>query len=401
MLRHYIATTIAWLSAFGLNSLLAILGVAIGCANIIALIAVTDTAQHQTFSILREVGANTIFVLPFAEDKETMRQRSNPFAFLPDAQIAAVKGSENINLVAAILLMPGHIGFGANRQFTLIEGAEPDYPQIRGHGTIKGRFFTPEDETSRARVMTLGFKMVEPLFGTDDPLGKELVVKGEKFTIVGVMREKGMIGFEDMDKRVFIPFSTAQEIYELPGAHFVLATSSEIENVDVAKASVDSALRESLNLAPDEPADFSVNSVDDVTGVLSGALSIFRALMVGVSSVALLVAGISIMNVMLMQVIARTREIGVRRALGARRRDIWTQFVSEAVFQTLVGAVVGVGLGLAASLAFCRIVDWDPHIPASTVVLGVAFSAAVGIAFGFYPAWLAANMKPIDCLRYE
>lgn len=384
------------------TGLLAVIGVAIGAANIIALISVTDTARQQSFRVLREVGANTLFVLPFVQEGgETTFQRSNAGAFMPQSYLDAAARLPDIDLACGVLMMPGHVGAGAARRFATIEGASPDYPEIRNHRPVRGRFSDAAEEAARARVCVLGASLPEDLFGSGNPLGQSLVIKGQRFTVIGVMQKKGMVGFENMDERVFIPLATAQQLYDIPGEHSIMARVRKGVALKTAQRELEAALRQVAGLKPGEPADFSVSSVDELTGVLDNTLGIFRWLMIGVSSVALLVAGTGIMNVMLMQVIARTREIGVRRAVGARRRDILWQFIAEALLQTLTGALAGIVLGVAGSIGFDLLVHWQPYITLPTVLLAAGFSLSVGLLFGVYPAMKAALLKPIDCLRYE
>ena len=385
----------------GASSLLAILGVAIGAANIIALISVTDTARHQTLGMMADYGSNTLFVSPFFDAEDPSMMRANAYAFLPSEYTERLRELDELDAVAGVLMLPGHVGHGAERVFTTIEGAEPDYPPIRGHTVERGRFISPADEAQRARVCCLAHNVVEPLFGGDDPLGGEVVIKGNRFEVVGVMVEKGMIGMENFDERVYIPLATCQEIYELEGVHSVLARAATGLDIKAVRDRVEEHLRAAAGLGENDDPDFSVTSVEDLTGILDTSLGVFRLLMAGIASVALLVAGTGIMNVMLMQVMARTNEIGIRRAVGARRRDIWWQFVLEALAQTLIGAVLGCLLGILASWLFCLVVDWQLYLAWPTLLLGMGFSAAVGIIFGVYPAGHAARLKPIDCLRHE
>jgi len=389
------------LRQFNVNSLLAVLGVGIGAANIIALISVTDTARHQTVRMMADYGANTLFISPYFDESNPSFQRSEAFAFLPERFVGVLQVIDELDAVAGVLMLPGHVGHGAQRVFATIEGTEPDYPLIRGHRAARGRFITAADEQDRARVCCLGYGLVEPLFGTDDPLGQEVVIKGQRFTVVGVMIEKGMLGFSSFDMRAFLPLSTMQELYQLNGVHSILTRVVDGADINAVEQQVEARLREASGLKAEEPEDFSVTSMEQLTGIIDSALGVFRVLTAGVASVALLVAGTGIMNVMLMQVIARTREIGIRRAVGARRRDIWLQFLLEAIIQTFLGALAGTILGIAGSVAFSLLVGWQPYITVATVLLGVGFSAAVGLLFGVYPAVVAARLKPIDCLRYE
>jgi hypothetical protein len=433
-----------------LTGLLAVLGVVIGAANIVALITVTDTARYQSFSLMRDVGASAILVYPFVEgEQQSILQRANASAFLPVGYADALREVPELEDVAALMLMPGRIravpescgnapqslprsgeaasgpgneagagtapepassttDTGANAAasardglLTIVEGANPDYPAARGHKVVRGRFFTWAEERAAAHVCCLGSAIPEKLFDKANPLGRQIELRGERLTVIGVMIEKGVIGFESFDERIFTPLSTAQKLYELPGAHFIISRAKDAGGVKAAQEAARAKLRAVAGLAPDEPADFTVSTVEEVTGVIDNTFRVFKLLLYGIASVALLVAGIGIMNVMLMQVIERTREIGVRRAVGARRSAIVLQFITEAMGQALVGTALGILLGLAASHGFCWIVKWQVHVRAETLVLAALFSSGVGLLFGVYPAVHAAMLNPVDCLRYE
>jgi putative ABC transport system permease protein len=437
VLRDLLALALSQFRALSVINALAILGVAIGAANIISLISVTDTARYQSFSLMRDVGASALFVMPFVGgQKNAIFQRSNASAFLPLKYASTLRSVPELDRVAALVMFPGHIKavlrpgetppptqpasaeaiplpaspaadevtpgqMETGKLLTLVEGTNPDYPDARGHRVGRGRFITWDDERAKARVCVLGSQMPAKLFGAAEPLGREIELKGERFTIVGVMIEKGVIGFESFDERIFIPLSTAQALYDLPGVHFIICRAKNAEAVPEAQKVATAKLRAVAGLAPDDPADFTVSTVEEVTGLIDTTFQIFRLLLYGISSIALLVAGIGIMNVMLMQVIERTREIGIRRAVGARRSAIAWQFIMETLVQSVIGTVLGIILGLAASYGFCWVVKWQPHIKPQTILLAALFSAAVGLAFGVFPAIHAARLKPVDCLRYE
>jgi putative ABC transport system permease protein len=303
--------------------------------------------------------------------------------------------------VAGVMMMPGHVGAGMNRLFVTVQGVNPDYLRVRNHGVEQGRFFTRDEIEAHARVVALGNAMPEKLFGRRDVVGESVVIKGQRYEVVAVMVKKGMIGFEDFDLRAFIPITTAQEIYGLDGFHSILAQTRKGVTPEKAQLAVEAALRKKEGLQADEEADFSVSTVDELTGIIDHMTRVFRYLLYGIGSVALLVAGIGIMNVMLMQVIERTREIGIRRAAGARRRDILVQFLSDAVMQCFLGVVIGVALGIAGSMIFCALVRWQLHLTWDIVALAAMFSLLVGVIFGVYPAVQASQLKPIDALRYE
>lgn len=402
MLERIKTTLALWWSRRSATSLLAVLGVAIGTANIIALIGVTDTARRQTLGILRDMGMDTVLVFPFADDdKESLSMHANATAFLPTEMLDAAKSVDALDKVAGVLMLPLHVKVGEVSQFMIVEGAEPDYPEIRGHGIELGRFITLEDEAQHAKVCVIGFGMDQLLFGSPGITNRSLSLKGEQFEVVGMMIEKGMAGLRSMDDRVFIPLSTAQGLFEINGMHIIITRAKSGTDPHQAKAQLEKVLAKATGLADGQPADYSVTTADELTDVLASTMGVFRALLYGISSIALLVAGIGIMNVMLMQVLERTREIGVRRAVGATAPAILWQFLKEAVWQASAGAVLGIGLGVGAAGLFCSIMDWQLYLAPTTVALAVGVSLGTGVIFGIYPAAKAAKLKPIDCLRYE
>jgi putative ABC transport system permease protein len=241
-------------------------------------------------------------------------------------------------------------------------------------------------------------KLFEP---GQDPVGQTIVLKGRRFKVIGVIVEKGMMGFETIDNRVFIPIKLARELYGIGGSSMLMAQAAPGVPVKQAQSAVEAAMRSFEKLKPGEPEDFSVNTIDEVTGIVTQVMKVFSVLLYGIGSVALLVAGIGIMNVMLMQVIERTREIGVRRAVGARRRDILRQFLLQALGQAVVGAVLGAVIGVVCSVAFCLYLRWKPYLEPQVFAIAAGFSIAICVVFGIYPATYAARLKPIDCLRYE
>jgi len=404
VLTYFAGYALRQLARFGMQSALAVLGVTIGVANIILLISITDLGRRQTLGLIGDFGANLLIVTPYIDVQQgplggiNMSQMS---AHVPDDARRVVAAAEEIEAVAAAMLMPAHVERGEQRSFTTVQGVSAAFSILRGQEVQEGRWLTEQDVQERARVVCPGETLRRELFGDDDPLGQSLVIRGEQFTVVGVMEPKGRIGLEDIDDRVFIPLSTAQELFEFPGVHGMFARYRN----DVSEQQAVAAVRRQLAtlLTPDEILDetFSVFTIKEARDLLSSTLGIFRAVLTGIASIALLVAGLGIMNVMLIRVMQRRQEIGVRRAVGAPASGIVLQFLLEATAQALLGALLGIAVGILGVHLYCSYAEWEPYVSLATVLSAVAFGLGTGILFGAYPALRAARQDPIAALRHE
>jgi putative ABC transport system permease protein len=383
---------------------LVVLGVAIGVGNIIALVSLTDLGRQQTTGMIKDFGANLIFVSPYFDMEKGPLGEAGPssvLAHLPAVALDAVRQSPAIGQASGVFLMPGHVGYGAQRCFTTFEGVSPAFASLIGFHVGQGRFITEADTSASAAVVCLGETVRRGLFGESGGLGEQVVIKGRKFTVVGVMESKGRVGLEDMDNRLFVPLPVLQELFEYDGLTGIVASYRD----GIKEPAAVTAVKEQLGqvLKPGQVLDetFSVFTVKDARRLLDSTLGIFRAVLSGIASIALLVAGIGIMNVMLIRVIQRRQEIGIRQAAGATPRAILGQFLFEAAVQAAMGAVIGIGLGYAGVFAYCRYAGWEPFISPWTALGAVAFSVGIGLVFGAYPAWRASRLDPIICLRTE
>ena len=402
MLRHLLISPFARILTHPVQTVLSILGIAIGIANIITLISLSETAKRQTERVMNDFGANTIFVTPYFDDEQPLfHQGSVAASFLPPEDIETLRTIPAIDEVAAILVFPTHVGYGSERVFTTVLGASSNVPSVRNYHPSEGRFFTAEEEAAEAHLCALGASAKKKIFGSENALGERIVIRGEEFEVIGTMDERGYFGFEDIDDRVLIPLGLMQKMFRFPGIHTMLARKAEGYSDEEAVAMITEALTESHEKLTSEVGDFKVFTLEDFARLRDKTFGIFSVILLGVSGIALFVAGIGIMNVMLMSVITRTREIGIRKAVGASKRDVFLQFLAEAAMTCFIGAVIGIAIGIAAMVAITSWANWIPYISTSTVLLAVTFSIAIGVLFGLLPAIRAANLNPIDALRYE
>jgi putative ABC transport system permease protein len=386
-----------------LTSFLTILGIAIGVANIIALMSISESARGQATRLIDELGANAIFVTPYFDmDSSPMdNQSSSAASFLQMKDWEALRDKPYVEAGTPMLILPAFIAYKDKRKFTTIMGTLPAMIQIRPYKLAEGRMFTDEEAQQGAAVVVLGSDVTAKLFPDGGAVGKQVVMKGEKFTVIGTFQEKGRIGFESFDDRVFSPLATIQRIFKYPYIHtIVLKHPDNMDSEEVVKL-VKADLAKARGLDPKTQDEFQAFSMRQLTTTMEKTFRIFSVILLAVSSVALIVAGILIMTVMLMSVMEQTREIGVRRACGARKSDILSQFLTETLLQVVGGQVLGFIIGAGGVWILCLNVDWPFYLTLRTVVTALAFSFATGIVFGILPAYRAANLDPVDSLRYE
>ncbi len=402
MLKQILISSMTRVIAHPVQTVLSVIGIAIGIANIITLISLSETAKFQTENLMNDFGANTIFVTPyFDSDQPLMNSGSVAASFLPPEDINTVRSLEVVDDAIAVLVFPTHVGYGKDRVFTTILGTGHNMPYVRNYTPVAGRFFNEEEETSEAKVCALGRTARVNIFGDKPCVGEDIVIRGEKFKVVGEMEGRGHFGIEDIDDRVFIPLGLMQKMYRFSGIHTLLIRKANGFTDKEAVTAIEKALAESHKTLTGEENDFKVFTIEDFAKLRDKTFGIFSVILLGVSGIALVVAGIGIMNVMLMSVITRTREIGIRKAVGASSRAIFVQFLAESAITCFAGAVIGIAIGISAMLGITAWADWTPYVSFKTVTLAVAFSVGTGIVFGLLPAIRAARLDPIDALRYE
>ena len=395
------------LKALGANkmrSVLTTLGIIIGVAAVVAVVSIVQGLNFFIAGELQGVGATYIRVLPFRDDNEPAHAARDVRLTLEDVRALAERTSE-VAAVTPILYRPARVRAGNRRFTTYLLGVSEEYEDVLNHTAAKGRFFGPLDVRSRGRVCTVGEEIVRRLQLGPEPVGSEIEVDGRPCTVIGVMEKKGETFGQNRDEIVFLPYTTALLAYgrDAERAMLVDVKARSPENVDLAKSQIRSVLRANHRLAPDAPDDFKIVAQEEILKTTSGILAVVTTVIGAVVGIALVVGGIGIMNVMLVSVTQRTREIGVRKAVGARRRDVMIQFLVEAVTLALVGGVLGVLLGWGLGVLGASLIPGFPpaHVPLWAIALAFGFSAAVGIFFGIYPAAKASALDPIEALRHE
>lgn len=390
---------------------LTILGIVIGITAIILLMSLGKGAQNLILSQIQGLGSKTIVVMPGREPKGPTDIVQILTSSLKAKDLEALKKKENAPTISEIL----PIAFGAETGAYLGEtyrltifGASPQAEKILELAPAEGTFFSDEDVLSRADTAVIGAKVKEKLFGGSEALGQFIKIKGRNFKVVGVLPKKGQVSFFNFDEVVIVPYTTAQQyIFGIKYFHRFIIEAESQEAIPRTVKDIVATIRNSHDISDPEKDDFHVETQADLAERLGVITSILTLFLVAVAAISLVVGGIGIMNIMLVSVTERTREIGLRKALGATDADVLKQFLLEAVILTgvggIVGAILGIGFSLAASLALTRLVgfSWTFNFPLTAVLLGLGVSVAIGLIFGIYPARRAASKNPIEALRWE
>jgi putative ABC transport system permease protein len=393
-----------------MRSALTMLGIIIGVAAVIAMVAVGSGATKRIQEQIQSIGSNLIIVLPGSVSTNGVRLGSGATSSLTEDDAKAIAAEcPSVAVVAPTVRGGAQIVYGSNNWATSIQGVTPDYLTIRDYTMLHGQFFTEQDVDSAAKVAVLGETVVQNLFGGDtDPTGQVVIVKNVPFTVMGVLTPKGQSPTgQDQDDIILLPISTAkQKVIGANKANAKAVSSLMVQAVgpqamDQAQQEMETLLRERHRTQPGQDDDFSIRNLTEVFAAQETSARVMSILLGAIASVSLIVGGIGIMNIMLVSVTERTREIGLRQAVGAKTRDILSQFLVEAVTLSLLGGIVGIVLGLTASLAISQFAQWSTMVSPVSILMAFIFSALVGVFFGYYPARKAAYLDPIDALRYE
>lgn len=400
------------LEAFGtltinkLRTTLAALGIVIGISSVIALVSLGEATQRSIQNQIESLGSNLLTVQPGSQSSGGIRTAAGSNTTLTSEDATAISSSSQIDTIATVspeVSRRAQVSTGKNNSNVQIIGVTPFYLTVHKTSLSSGSFITERDIESVAKVAVLGPRVVSDLFGENTtPIGKNIRINGQTFQVVGVTASKGGTGFQNQDDIIWIPLTVAQK--QLFGIDYLSSIALEAKSADqmvLAQDQVGYFLLSRHKITDPAKADFSIFSQQDILNTASSVTETFTTLLSGIAAISLLVGGIGIMNIMLVTVTERTREIGLRKALGAKKRVIITQFLIEAVILTFIGGLIGMILGIGISYGISIIANIPFIISPFAIILAIGVSAGIGILFGWYPARRAANLEPIEALRYE
>jgi putative ABC transport system permease protein len=393
--------------ALGRNKLrtgLTMLGMIIGVSAVITLVAMGNGAQSMIEDQIKGAGTNMITINAGNFTMGGVRGGSGTSSSLTPADAESLRRElTGVQYLAAGVITRTQVVAANQNWFTRIQGTDVDLPLIRAWPTQTGAFFSSQDVSGAAKIAVLGNTVRDQLFGVgSDPVGQVIRISNQPFKVIGVMSIKGQGMGEDMDDQILVPYTTVQK--KLLGIQHInsitVSASSPAETRSVADA-IALQLRARHQIVPGQDDDFMIRTLEEMADLRTQAMGTMTTLLAGIAGVSLIVGGIGIMNIMLVSVTERTREIGLRMAIGAKGRDVRLQFLVEAVTLSLFGGGVGIALGFGLAEGMARWMNWPARVPANAVAVAFGFAAATGVFFGFYPAQKAARLDPIDALRFE
>jgi len=405
-LTELVGESIGTLNLNKIRTGLAMLGVIIGIGSVIALLSLGQASQIAIQTQIKSLGSNLLTVSPGAQFEGGVRGAGGGATTLTLADAQALTTTPEITTIRGVspeYTSRAQIVAGRKNTNTQVVGVTSAYATVRNVEMSTGTFITDRNMEARSKVAVLGPQVVSDLFGDgSDPVGQTVRIEREVFTVVGVTVSKGGTGFQNQDDRVYVPLSTAQKTLfgeDHLSAIAVTATSESV--MEQARNEIGYFLLNRHKIKDPTQADFSIFSQEDILSTATQVTSTFTALLSGIAAISLIVGGIGIMNIMLVTVTERTREIGLRKALGAKKHVITQQFLLEAVMITFVGGLIGVAIGISVSYILSHAISLPFAVSPGSVILAFGVSAAIGILFGWYPARKAANLEPIEALRYE
>ncbi len=390
-----------------MRSALTMLGIIIGVGAVIAMVAVGTGAKQRIADQIASMGSNLLIVLSGSSTSGGLRFGSGtvPTLTVDDAK-AIVNEIPGVKYVAPTLGGGAQVVFGNQNWSTIINGTTPEALEIRDWPVEQGRPFTQQDIDGATKVCILGKTVVDNLFGGIDPIGQIIRIKMVPFTVIGVLASKGQsTQGQDQDDTIVVPLTTAQKKLfgmQFPGmVRLILVQATAPEVMKDVENQINDLLRQRHHIQPKQDNDFSVRNLTEIMSTAEQSANVMRYLLLAIASISLIVGGIGIMNIMLVSVTERTREIGIRIAVGAKGRDILLQFLIESLVLSLIGGTMGIGIGVAGTLILSKFTQWPTLFSIEAILLAFLFSGSVGVFFGFYPARKASMLNPIEALRYE
>jgi putative ABC transport system permease protein len=402
-----IQIAISALRANVMRSLLTMLGIVIGVVAVIVMVAVGSGARELIGTQIRSIGSNLIMVIPgaLAQFGASLGTASVHTLTSGDAE-AMGKECSAVELAAPIWGQVTQVVYGNRNWRTRVTGTTADFFPVREWNVKYGRLFTRKEEDRAAKVCVVGTTVIENLMGNEYPLGKIIRIQNVPMQIIGVLETKGQSPRgEDQDDSIYVPLRTAQ--YRLFGTPFrdevraILVRAKDVALIPQAEKEINELLARRHRISRTQEKDFSVRNLTEILETATRSLNVMTTLLGSIAAISLLVGGIGIMNIMLVSVTERTREIGIRMAVGARSGDVLVQFLIEAVVLSMAGGIMGIALGVAGADVFARVSGWPALINVWAMIIAIFFSAGVGVFFGFYPAFKASRLHPIEALRHE
>jgi putative ABC transport system permease protein len=387
-----------------MRATLTMLGIIIGVAAVIVMVAVGYGARSRIREQINNLGTNMIVITPGSANTGGVSQGAQAFPTLQLADVDKIRAeAQYVSAVSPVVVSRGQVLGPTGNWRTQINGVSTDYEQIRDWPASDGAFFSADDVRAQRTVAVIGQTVANNLFNGGEPVGQSIQIGKVPFTVVGVLSPKGQTASgSDSDDIILVPYTTAAT--RLNGKNRIpqiLASTAAEQDIPAAQQEIRGIVRESHRLSDNDEDDFTVRNQTDLAQAAEGSTKVMTLLMAAIASISLLVGGIGIMNIMLVSVTERTREIGIRLAIGARGSDVLTQFLVESIVMGVFGGVIGLVLGVVGSSMLGHFTGWETVISPWIMLIAVAFSGAVGVFFGYYPARKAAALNPIQALRYE
>jgi putative ABC transport system permease protein len=387
-----------------MRSFLTMLGIIIGVAAVIAMLAIGQGAEYSVKQQIAALGTNVLMVYPGTQQQAGVRSGAGSATTLTeDDALAISRECTAVQYISPGAFAGGQVIAGNLNWSTSIQGTGTDYLEIRQWPIEYGDFFTEQDVKAAAKVCILGRTVADNLFPDASPVDQTIRIRSVPFKVVGVLTKKGQNAMgQDQDDIILAPYTTVlRRLSHFPNLRFILVSATSLKDIAAAQTQISELLRMRHKIQSFEADDFTIRNQTDLAATATATTEVLTILLASIASVSLLVGGIGIMNIMLVSVTERTREIGIRMSVGARARDILTQFLIEALVLSLLGGITGIILGVVGSSVISSLAKWPTIITAFSIILSFGFSIAIGIFFGFYPARKAALLNPIDALRYE
>lgn len=404
------------------RSFLTVLGIIIGIGSVIALVSLGNGVKASVDTQIKQLGTTTLTITPgtprFTQPGSGGQGQGGGFGGGQGARQGAIgtvssltvndlntlsnpKTQPNVKYVTGTVSGTTIIPTVNGDLRATVSGTSPSFFQINSVGAAGGKLFTQADIDAKTNVAVLGDQTASDAFGTQNPIGKEITISSTNYQVIGVLAHKDESGFQNLNDAIYVPYSSLMVTLNTGNFNSMRAEATSDSTVDAAKTDITNTLLKNHNISDPKLADFSVLTAKDLLSAVSSITGVLTSLLGGIAAISLVVGGIGIMNIMLVSVTERTREIGLRKAVGAQTSDILLQFMIEAVLLTVAGGILGIGLGFLASKILTRFVGFTPVVTTNSILLAVGVSAVVGIVFGIYPAIKASLLNPIDALRYE